>query len=92
MSDTSTYWGLRDIAEKLGVQYSSARTYHGRAEINRRRENVRPGDMPPPDDRFGNSPVWAQETVEAWIKRRPGKGSGGGAPRRNKKEGPGPDE
>lgn len=79
---TTNYWGLRDIAEYLGVRYSSARTYHGRAEINRRRGNVRPGDMPAPDTRYGNSPVWEIEHIVMWKNSiRPGKGTGGGRPR-----------
>jgi hypothetical protein len=80
---TTNYWGLRDIAEYLGVQYSSARTYHGRAEINRRRGTVRPGDMPAPDRRYGNSPVWEIEKIILWNKTsRPGKGAFGGRPKK----------
>jgi hypothetical protein len=74
------YWGLREIARYLNVTYNSARTYHGRAEINRKNETPRPGDLPPPDARFGNSPVWNPETVMKWAKHsRPGRGVGGGA-------------
>ncbi len=79
---TTNYWGLQDIADYLDVEYSSARTYHGRAEINRRRGTVRPGDMPPPDWKVGNSPVWLIEKIVLWNNNsRPGKGAGGGRPR-----------
>jgi hypothetical protein len=84
---TTNYWGLKDIAEYLGVAYSSARTYHGRAEINRRRGTVRPGDMPPPAMRFGNSPVWEIEQIVLWKSQgRPGKGAFGGRPRKHAEE------
>jgi hypothetical protein len=74
---------LKDIAEYLDVQYSSARTYHGRAEINRRNGTPRPGDMPAPAKRFGNSPVWEIETIVLWHKTsRPGKGAFGGRPKK----------
>lgn len=78
-----SYWSLYDLADVLGVTYNSARTYHGRAEINRRRENPRPGDLPPPDRRFGRSPVWKPETIQSWLPMRPGRGAGGGRPREN---------
>jgi hypothetical protein len=79
---TTTYWGLREIADYLGVKYSSARTYHGRAEINRRKGTSRPGDMPAPDHRFGNSPVWDAEKIIVWKHTaRPGKGAFGGRPK-----------
>lgn len=81
MSKTK-YWGLRDIAEYLGIEYSSARTYHGRAEIHRRKDTVRPGDMPPPAERFGNSPVWEPATIVQWHAQRPGKGAFGGRPKK----------
>jgi hypothetical protein len=84
---TTTYWGLQEIAEYLEVKYSSARTYHGRAEINRRRGEPRPGDMPPPDTRFGNSPVWDSEKIILWKHtKRPGKGAFGGRPKGSKNQ------
>lgn len=96
-----TFWDLHDIARYANVTYNSARTYHGRAEINRihganpvptckgcqRGEHTgpKPGDMPPPDARFGNSPVWRPETIIRWYTvNRPGRGVGGGRPRKSK--------
>ena len=79
-----TFWGLREIARYANVTYNSVRTYHGRAEINRRNGTPKPGDMPPPDARFGNSPVWHPETIIRWYTvQRPGKGVGGGRPRKS---------
>ena len=73
-------WSLRDIARYLGVTYNSARTYHGRAEINRKSDTPKQGDLPPPHCRFGNSPVWEPDVVMKWAAHdRPGRGVGGGA-------------
>jgi hypothetical protein len=71
---------LAAIAERLGITVGSARTYHGRAEQRRRAGKPRPGDLPPPDGRVGNSPIWDAVTIEAWIARRPGQGYGAGRP------------
>lgn len=92
---TDSYWSLRELAVVLGVTYNSARTYHGRSEINRKHSAnpvkkceacqngehyPRPGDLPPPDRRFGRSPVWYPSTIEQWMPNRPGRGAGGGPP------------
>lgn len=69
---------MKAVADLLGIKPTSVRTMHGRSEQNRRAGRPRPGDMPPPDGRVGNSPVWEPETIEAWIARRPGQGAGGG--------------
>ena len=77
------YCTLQDVADLLDVEYNSARTYHGRAEINRRRGEVKPWDLPPPDEYFGRSPVWYPETIHAFLANRPGRGTGGGRPQRD---------
>ena len=69
---------LNDVAEWLNVTYNSARTYHGRAVINRRMQREKPGDLPPPDKHFGKSPVWRPDTIRAFMANRPGRGTGGG--------------
>lgn len=89
----AAYWSLYDLAAYLGVTYNSARTYHGRSEINRRHgadpvlscklcksgeHYPKTGDLPPPDRKFGRSPVWKPTTIESWRPRRPGRGAGGG--------------
>lgn len=77
-----SYWSLEEVAEAVGVTYNSARTYHGRAEINRKKEDPKPGDLPPPDRYFGRSPVWKPATIRKWLSNRPGRGAGGGRPSR----------
>lgn len=69
---------LPEIAERIGVGVDSIRVYHQRASKNRRDGNVRPGDMPPPDQQFGRSPVWKLASIIRWEQRRPGRGVGGG--------------
>lgn len=71
---------LSDVAEQLGLEYKTIRNYHQVAEKRRRDGGVRPGDFPPPDGVFGKSPVWKQSTVDRWVRRRPGRGVGGGRP------------
>lgn len=71
---------MQGIAEILGATLGSVQTYHTRAKRNRRNSNPRPGDLPPPDGKFGNSPVWYRETIMRWKESRPGRGAGGGRP------------
>lgn len=73
------YLDLAAVAERLGVAHGSAALYHRRAERNRREGTPKPGDMPPPDQRYGQTPVWAESTIDEWIPRRPGRGAGGNA-------------
>lgn len=61
------FWGMipgyltsADIAERLGVKIETVRQYKLR------------GDLPPPDDYVGRSPVWKDETIQAWERERPG--------------------
>lgn len=77
-----TFWDLEAVADYIGVTYASARTYHGRSQINRKNGTPRPGDFPEPDERFGRSPVWRPETIITWYtQQRPGRGAGGGRPK-----------
>lgn len=75
----TTFLDLAAVAERLGVAHGSAALYHRRAERNRREGTPKVGDMPPPDQRFGQTPVWAEATIDEWIARRPGRGAGGNA-------------
>ncbi len=79
---TPTLLDLRAAAELVGVSYRTMRNYHQTAERNRRQGEVRPGDLPEPDDTFGRSPVWKRQTITAWKRHRPGRGAGGGRPRK----------
>lgn len=38
--------------------------------------------LPDPDVIVGRSPAWRRSTIEAWLPTRPGRGAGGGRPRR----------
>jgi predicted DNA-binding transcriptional regulator AlpA len=73
---------LRGIAETLGLAHRTVRNYHQAAERRRRQGAPRPGDFPPPDQVFGRTPVWKASTVRSWKQRRPGRGAGGGRPRK----------
>lgn len=75
---TEGLFDLEALAARYGWTIGSARSFHKRSMLRRRDDEVRPGDLPEPDARFGRSPVWKLETLEAWERRRPGKGVGGG--------------
>lgn len=79
-----TFLTLSDIARVIGVGIDSMRVYHQRAARNRRDGEVKPGDLPAPDETFGRSPVWDAATISEWIASRPGRGAGGGRPPREK--------
>lgn len=72
------YLTLEQVADDLGWTLKTARTLHYRASRNRAEGTVKPGDLPPPDHRFGRTPVWLEQTIEDWKDRRPGRGAGGG--------------
>lgn len=48
------------------------------------RYRLRDGSFPPPLVRFGRgtTPVWLRADIVAWQASRPGRGAGGGRPRR----------
>ena len=83
---TSEFLDLFAIAERLGLAYTSVRSYHINAEVRRHRGTSKPGDFPPPDNRFGRTPVWSSDTIDAWHANRPGRGVGGGRPRKQATE------
>jgi predicted DNA-binding transcriptional regulator AlpA len=58
------------VARLLGVTPATVRSYLAR------------GLMPQPAGRIGASPYWTREAVEAWVASRPGRGVGGGRPRK----------
>ena len=68
---TVRFYSLARIATAAGITAESARTYHKRAERNRRGGNPRPGDLPPPDHRIDGKPIWAEQTIAAWLTDRP---------------------
>lgn len=75
------YLDIEGVAEFMGWTVESTRTLHKRAARRRRDGDVRPGDLPAPDEVFGGrTPVWLVETLESFKVNRPGKGAGGGRP------------
>jgi hypothetical protein len=53
---------IQRVAEIAGLTVRSVSSYLAR------------GDMPEPDYRVGNSPLWKNDTIEGWLESRPGKG------------------
>lgn len=78
----SKYLDIAALAARMGWTEDSTRTLHARATKRRRENDVRPGDLPAPDEVFGRSPVWLWETIDEFEKSRPGQGAGGGRPYR----------
>ena len=74
---------LRKAAEAAEVRYRTMQNYHQTAARHRRTNEVRPGDLPPPDDTYGRSPVWRLSTIQEWMRARPGRGVGGGRVHKN---------
>jgi hypothetical protein len=62
------YWGVRQVADRLGTST----------------QNIsQPGaKLPKPDAWIGGTRGWKPETIEVWIPTRPGRGVGGGRPRK----------
>lgn len=68
-------YDLRGVAEYAGVSEGSARQYHYLAEKNRAAGTPKAGDLPKPDYRFGQSPVWRNSTLRRWIEKSPKRGA-----------------
>ena len=62
---------MRAAAEHLGVKYETVCRYR----------SVNPS-FPAPDVTVGQSPAWYAPTLDAWQAARPGRGVGGGRPRK----------
>ena len=39
--------------------------------------------MPPPSGHFGRTPWWDRAVIVTWLEQRPGRGVGGGRPRKD---------
>lgn len=59
------------VAAHLGLSVRTIQTYRDR------------GSLPTEDGRLGASPWWWQSTIDAWQVARPGRGAGGGRPRKD---------
>lgn len=73
---------IADVADRYGLTPGTVRTYNGKAAQRRRAGLAKAHDFPAPVRRVGNSPLFAAPDVEQWFKRRPGRGVGGGRPRK----------
>ncbi|RYQ37209.1 hypothetical protein [Bifidobacterium pseudolongum] len=61
------YLGVKQVAERLGI------TSGGLLNLK----------LPEPDAYIGRTRGWKAETIDAWNAARPGRGVGGGRPRRD---------
>ena len=70
--DAAALLGAEDAAARAGVKRGTWTSYVAR------------GRAPRPDDRDRRtgSPLWLESTVDAWKRDRPGRGAGGGRPRK----------
>lgn len=56
------YLDSRQLADLLRIKRTSIHRYRAR------------GDIPPPDETVGRTPLWAQATIDKWLAGRPGHG------------------
>ncbi|PJM72866.1 hypothetical protein CS006_06300 [Bifidobacterium primatium] len=68
---TAHYLGIKEIGERLGIKNPSSTGYK----------------LPEPDVMIGRTRGWLPETIDAWNAARPGRGVGGGRPRKKPKTG-----
>lgn len=66
---TTEYLGVKQVADRLGI------TPGGLLNLK----------LPEPDVLIGRTRGWLPETIDEWNARRPGRGVGGGRPRKNKR-------
>lgn len=78
----SALLSIADIAETYRLGVATVRTYNGQAAQRRRAGSPRPHDFPVPVARIGNSPLFDADAVSDWFNNRPGRGTGGGRPRK----------
>ncbi|GAA6124211.1 hypothetical protein BPY_23190 [Bifidobacterium psychraerophilum] len=63
---TREYLSLTQVARQLGITLGALSNYK----------------LPEPDARIGRTRGWLPETIDAWNRSRPGRGVGGGRPRK----------
>ena len=69
---TTEYLGVTDVAKRLGISTAAVSAYK----------------LPEPDATIGRTRGWLPDTIDRWNASRPGRGVGGGRPRKNKTESP----
>jgi predicted DNA-binding transcriptional regulator AlpA len=63
------------VARRVGVTVGSVRVYLKRSRRRLKEgEELRPQDLPLPDQVFGRSPAWRESTITTWIAHRSGPG------------------
>ena len=67
---TVEYMSFTEVADRIGVKTGALATYK----------------LPEPDAIIGRTRGWLPETIDRWNASRPGRGVGGGRPRKNKTE------
>ena len=65
---TEHYLGVTEVAARLGIVKSAVSAYK----------------LPEPDAMIGKTRGWRPETIDRWNANRPGRGVGGGRPRKNR--------
>jgi len=82
MPSAMTLLSITDIADRFTLSAATVRTYNGQAAQRRRAGTDRPHDFPAPVSRVGNSPLFDADQIADWFSHRPGRGAGGGRPRK----------
>ncbi|RYQ36073.1 helix-turn-helix transcriptional regulator [Bifidobacterium pseudolongum] len=67
---TEHYLGVTQVAERLGISKAAISAYK----------------LPEPDVMIGRTRGWKAETIDTWNSARPGRGVGGGRPRKHQQE------
>ncbi|MBW3079883.1 hypothetical protein [Bifidobacterium saguinibicoloris] len=67
---TIEYLGVKQVAERLGITQGALLSLK----------------LPEPDVRIGKTRGWSTDTIDRWNTARPGRGVGGGRPRKHKAE------
>lgn len=65
---TTEYLGVKQVAERLGITSGALLSLK----------------LPAPDAAIGRTRGWLPATIDEWNARRPGRGVGGGRPRKHK--------
>ncbi|MBW3082804.1 helix-turn-helix transcriptional regulator [Bifidobacterium phasiani] len=64
---TKHYLSVTEVAERLGISTGAVSAYK----------------LPEPDATIGRTRGWLPETIDRWNAARPGRGVGGGRPRKH---------
>ena len=67
---TIEYMGVPDVANRPGISTAAVSAYK----------------LPQPDALIGRTRGWLPETIDRWNAARPGRGVGGGRPRKHPEE------